>query len=255
MRRIRLTVAYDGTDYVGWQRQPNGISVQQRLEEAVCALTGTPHRLHSSGRTDAGVHARGMVCHFDTVSRLPLKAWRDGLNSKLSADIAVRDAVEVAPDFHARFSATGKHYRYLILGCRTRSPLERRISWHVKKPLDLARMRGAARSFIGEHDFVAFRTSGCAARTTVRTVFDVSIEADGDLIRIDVKGSGFLKNMIRMMVGTLVDIGLGKRPESAVAAMLKSPEDAPPALTAPAHGLCLMKVYYDLERGLADGPE
>lgn len=244
MRRIRLTVAYEGTAYVGWQRQPNGMSIQQRLEEAILELSGTVHGLHSSGRTDAGVHARGMVCHFDTNSRLPLKAWRDGLNSKLPDDIAVREAAEATEDFHARFSATGKHYRYRILSSRTRSPLERLIAWHVRNPLNLPAMQSAARLFIGEHDFAGFRTSGCAARTTVRQVFEVSIKTHGELIEIDVKGSGFLKNMIRMMVGTLVEIGLGRRPATDIATLLDTPGEAPPALTAPAHGLCLMEVYY-----------
>ncbi|PLX99708.1 MAG: tRNA pseudouridine(38-40) synthase TruA [Desulfuromonas sp.] len=244
MMRIKLTVAYDGTDFVGWQYQPNGVSVQQRLEEAIAQLTGSVHAVHSSGRTDAGVHARGMVCHLTTELMLPVKAWREGVNRFLPEAIAVRRAEVVEDDFHARFSAQGKFYRYTILRDSVRSPLERRISWQIKQPLDLAAMRKAAESFVGDHDFAAFRTSGCAAETTVRNMTSVSLVEDGDLLYIDVRGGGFLRNMVRMMVGTLVDIGRGKRPPEDIARMLSAPGSVPPALTAPAQGLCLMDVVY-----------
>ncbi len=244
MPRIVLTVSYDGSAYVGWQCQPNGISVQQRIEEAVERLSGSFLRLHSSGRTDAGVHARGMVCHFDTDAGLPLTAWRDGLNRYLPDDIAVQDARIAAPDFHARFSSTGKLYRYQILSAAVRSPLERGQAWHVKKALDLDMMRTAAEFFVGEHDYASFRTTGCAAKTTVRTVFGVDIRVLGQVVQIDVHGSGFLKNMVRMMVGTLVEVGLGKRSAEDVATLLSRPGSVRPALTAPAHGLCLIKVFY-----------
>lgn len=247
MRRIALTVAYDGTAYVGWQRQPNGISVQQCLEEAIVSLSGKEHRLFSSGRTDAGVHARGMVCHFDTGTALPLKAWREGVNSYLPADIAVQEAREVDSDFHARFSARGKLYRYQILSAPVRSPLDRLQSWHVKKALNLDLMRQAASFLIGEHDFAAFRTTGCAAKTTTRHLFSVNIDLVDNVIRVDVKGRGFLKNMVRMIVGTLVEIGLEKRSVWDVPKLLNLAVDVSPALTAPARGLCLMAVYYDRE--------
>ncbi len=244
MSRVVLTVAYDGSAYVGWQCQPNGVSVQQRLEEAITELSGDFHRVHSSGRTDAGVHARGMVCHFDTDSTLPVKAWRDGLNSRLPADIAVQHARVVSADFHARYSASGKLYRYQILAAAVRSPLDRCQSWHIKKTLDLEAMKSAAVFFVGEHDFSAFRTTGCAAKTTRRTIVKVDINYQQDLIVVDVEGTGFLKNMVRMMVGTLVDVGLHKRPPEDVAHLLHRPGDVKPALTAPAHGLCLVEVFY-----------
>jgi len=244
MARIKLTVAYDGTDFVGWQYQPNGISVQQRLEEAIAQLTGSVHAVHSSGRTDAGVHARGMVCHLTTELDLPVKAWREGVNRFLPETIAVRQAERVAEDFHARFSAQGKFYRYTILRDGVRSPLDRLTSWQVKQSLDLAAMRKAAESFVGEHDFSAFRTTGCAAETTIRHIASVTLVEDGDLLYIDVRGGGFLRNMVRMMVGTLVDIGRGKRPPEDIAKMLAVPGSVASALTAPAHGLCLMDVAY-----------
>ncbi len=243
-RRICLLVSYDGGDYVGWQWQPNGISVQQRIEEALQLLTGTAHRVHSSGRTDAGVHARGMVCHFDSDSPLPLRAFREGLNSYLPDTIAVVASHEVDADFHARFSATAKHYRYTLLCSQVRLPLERQWSWHVKQALDIEAMQRAAGFFVGNHDFSAFRTSGCAAATTERRIFALTLKIREPLLLIDVVGSGFLKNMVRMMVGTLVEVGRGKRNATEIRQMLAGPGGHAPALTAPAHGLCLMSVYY-----------
>lgn len=241
--RIKLTVAYDGTNYVGWQYQPNGISVQQCLEQAIERLTGFVHAVHSSGRTDAGVHARGMVCHLSPECDLPLKAWREGLNRFLPEDIAVRQVEQVDDQFHARFSATGKHYRYSLLRDVVRSPLDRLTSWQVKQTLDLNKMARAADQFIGRHDFSAFRTSGCAARTTERDIFSINFSEQAKLLAIDIRGSGFLKNMVRMMVGTLVDIGRGKRDPDDIRLMLNGNAVAP-AVTAPARGLCLMEVFY-----------
>jgi len=242
--RIKLIVAYDGTNYVGWQYQPNGISIQQRLEEALYQLTRVVHTVYSSGRTDAGVHARGMVCHLTTERDLPLSAWREGLNRFLPADIVVRKAEEVSEEFHARFSARGKRYRYTILRDSVRSPLERDISWQVKKPLDIEKMKQAADAFIGQHDFAAFRTSGCSADTTVREIFSIDFTVVDTLLHIDVCGSGFLRNMIRMMVGTLVEIGRDKRPVSTISALLDGIESETSPLTAPAQGLCLMEVWF-----------
>lgn len=241
---IKLTLAYDGSAYVGWQIQPNGMSIQQRLEEALCQLTGSVHQTHSSGRTDAGVHALGMVCHFTTERVLPLSAWREGVNRLLPEDIAVRSAEKVGADFHARFSARGKCYRYSLLLDPVRSPLDRQTRWRIQSPLDVERMRAAAAEFVGCHDFSAFRGAGCAARTTDREVYAIDFHLNGRHLDLDVSGSGFLRHMVRMLVGTLVQVGRGKRPPEDVAAMLKKPGSVPPAVTAPAHGLCLMKVWY-----------
>lgn len=244
MKRIKLTLSYDGSDYVGWQYQPNGISVQQRLEQAIAELTGCIHRVYSSGRTDAGVHAHGMVCHLDSERELPLKAWCEGVNRFLPDTIAVRRAEFVDERFHARYSAVGKHYRYTILCDKVRSPLDRLVCWQVKQELDLEQMQIAAAAFVGQHDFAAFRTTGCAAETTVREIYSVDMSMQGSMLHIDVCGSGFLKNMIRMMVGTLVQIGRGQRPAGDVAALLETPGSVAPALTAPALGLCLVEVFY-----------
>ena len=244
MARIKLIVAYDGTNYVGWQYQPNGMSVQQRLEQALQQLTGIIHTVYSSGRTDSGVHARGMVCHLNTERDLPLSAWREGVNRFLPDDIAVRHVEKVDDQFHARFSARGKRYRYTILRDPVRSPLEHKTSWQVKKPLDLEKMERAAQGFLGRHDFAAFRTSGCSAETTIREIFSIEFSEDDSLLYIDICGSGFLRNMIRMMVGTLVQIGRNKRPVSAIQELLTDPGSAPSPLTAPAQGLCLMEVWF-----------
>lgn len=242
--RIKLTLEYDGTDYVGWQLQPNGMSVQQQVEQALQQLLGVAVRVHSSGRTDAGVHALGMVCHLDTQRELPLTAWREGLNRYLPPAIVVREAETVADGFHARFSAKGKFYRYTLLRDEVRSPLQRLTSWQIRQPLDLEAMRAAAAFFVGCHNFAAFRTSGCAAETTHREIFSLELVEDGRLLYVDVRGSGFLKNMVRMMVGILVEIGRGKRQIADVDRLLRGEADAAPVLTAPARGLCLREVWY-----------
>jgi tRNA pseudouridine38-40 synthase len=242
--RIKLTVAFDGSAYVGWQLQPNGISIQQCLEQALLQLTGHQIRVHSSGRTDAGVHARGMVCHLDSERMLPLSAWRDGLNRFLPEDIAVRAAEKVAADFHARYCATGKHYRYTLLRDPVRSPLERRTSWRVKAPLDLDVMKLACATLTGVHDFAAFRSAGCTSAVTRKEIYSVNLGIADPLIFIDVHGSGFLRHMVRMMVGTLVEVGRGRRTLETLKLMLVDPAGAPAAITAPPQGLCLMSVDY-----------
>ncbi len=245
MRTIKFIIEYDGSDYVGWQRQPNGLSIQQAVEEALIQLLGQPARLFSSGRTDAGVHAHGMVAHLQTEHSLPLRAFRDGVNRFLPPSIAVQHVEEMQPGFHARFDARGKWYQYNIYLAPVRSPLHSRTSWWLKTDLDVAVMKEAAALFVGRHDFGAFRTSGCAAKTTVREIFSVDLQSSERLLTVDVRGSGFLRNMVRMMVGTLVEVGQGKRPAKGIADLLAGRDGAGSAHTAPAHGLCLMEVWYD----------
>ncbi|HEY6007299.1 MAG TPA: tRNA pseudouridine(38-40) synthase TruA [Geobacteraceae bacterium] len=244
MRSIKLIIEYDGSNYAGWQVQPNGLTIQEVLEGALAKLLGEPVRVRSSGRTDAGVHARGMVAAFDTAKSLPLRAFSDGLNSLLPADIAVKEAEEAPPGFDPRRRAQGKCYRYTILNAARRSPLRRFHVWQVREALDLEAMQRAALHFVGEHDFAAFRTTGCAARTTVRRIDRVEIVRDGDLITVDVQGSGFLKNMVRIMVGTLVEVGQGKREPRSIAGLLGDPQGGRAGATAPPQGLCLQEVYY-----------
>lgn len=244
MRTIKLTIEYDGTNYAGWQVQPNGLAIQQVMEEALAKILGGPVRLHSSGRTDAGVHARGMVAAFRTDKGIPLRAFSDGLNCLLPSDIAVREAVDAPPEFNPRADATGKHYRYTIYTGRFRSPMCRLYAWHLRGSLDLDAMGAAAVHFVGEHDFAGFRSTGCAAETTVRRIDAMTVVRSGDFIHIDVKGSGFLRNMVRIMAGTLVEAGQGKLASDAIPALFLEPDRRSAGMTAPARGLCLMEVYY-----------
>lgn len=247
MSLVALWIEYDGTAYVGWQCQPNGVSIQQLIENALAQVEKREVRVHSSGRTDAGVHARGMVAHFSTEHPLPLSAYLHGVNRLLPGDIAVRAARRVAPEFHARFSASGKWYRYSLFLSPVRSPLHARYAWHLKKPLDLDLMRRAMADFVGEHDFAAFRAVGCSARSTTRRIDSIELVEEGGLLHVDVHGSGFLRHMVRMMVGTLVQIGAGKIAPGEIGRLLVARDGAPGRLTAPAQGLCLMQVDYPPE--------
>ncbi|MBI2355194.1 MAG: tRNA pseudouridine(38-40) synthase TruA [Deltaproteobacteria bacterium] len=245
MRTIRLTIEYDGTNYAGWQIQPNGLAVQQVIEEALQRLLGEGVRLRSSGRTDAGVHARGMVAAFRTTTRLPLRAYVEGTNRFLPPDIAILDADEVPSGFRPIGDALAKHYRYTILTTPVRSPLHRFQAWHVREALDLDAMRAAAGRLVGRHDYAAFRASNCAARTTVRRIDAVSVSQSAERVIIDVVGEGFLKNMVRVMAGTLVDIGRGRFSPEHASWLLSNPDRKKAGVTAPACGLCLMRVYYE----------
>jgi tRNA pseudouridine38-40 synthase len=244
MRTILLKIEYDGTAYVGWQVQANGLAVQGVVESALAQLLRREVRIHSSGRTDAGVHARGMAAHFLTESLLPLQAFREGVNRFLPDDVVIREARDMPEGFHARFSARGKWYRYTIYHHEVRSPLAARTAWHLRGALDLEQMRRAAAHLRGEHDFRAFRSSSCVARTTVREIFEVGIQVDREFIHIDFKGSGFLKNMVRMLVGTLVEVGQGRRPAADLAKLLQGEPGLACGPTAPPHGLCLEEVWY-----------
>jgi tRNA pseudouridine38-40 synthase len=244
MRTILLLLEFDGTSYAGWQRQSNAKSIQQVVENTLAQILGQSVSLHSSGRTDAGVHAKGLAAHFRSDTNLPLTAFREGLNSLLPGDIAVKGVLEMPPDFHARYSAKGKWYRYTIYQAKVRSPLAARTSWQVSEKLDIKSMKNAARNLIGKHDFSGFRTSGCAAQKTVREIFDIQIISDNSYLYIDVKGSGFLKNMVRMIVGTLVEIGRCRRPVEDIQKILLGEEGIRSGPTAPAHGLCLEEVWF-----------
>ncbi len=244
MRTIKLTIEYEGTNYAGWQIQPNGLAVQQVVEEALARLAGEAIRVVSSGRTDAGVHARGMVACFRTEKSLPLKAFSDGLNALLPPDIAVREAVEAPPGFNPRRDATAKHYRYTILNSARRAPLSRLFVWRIGGALDVPAMVEAAGHFVGEKDFGAFRAANCCAKTTVRRIDSLEISRDGDLVTIDVVGSGFLKNMVRIIVGTLVEIGKGKQGAGVVPRLLENGDRRLAGATAPPQGLCLEEVFY-----------
>lgn len=244
MRNIKLTIEYDGTGYVGWQWQPNGVSIQQVIEAAIEKILKEPVRISSSGRTDSGVHARGMAAAFRTEKNIPLKAFCEGLNSILPPDIAVREAVEMPQEFHPRKDALGKHYRYTICNSKRRSPLNRLTSWQMRGELDLQAMRKAAQHFVGEKDFASFRAAKCSAKTTIRRIDSLEICRDNDFIVIDVKGNGFLRNMVRIIVGTLVEVGRGSMSADEIPGLIEGRDRVKSGITAPAQGLCLQEVFY-----------
>lgn len=256
MRHIRLVVEYDGTTLCGWQRQANGPTVQAHLEDALARVLAHDVTVIGASRTDAGVHARGQIASFRTERTIPLHGIRRGTNSLLPPQIAIREASEVPEDFHPRFSATGKHYRYTILARADRSPRWRDRAWHVPEPLDLARMQAGADVLLGEHDFAAFRAAGCTAKTTRRRIDDITITEVGELVLVDVYGNAFLRNMVRIVVGTLVEAGQGRREVAQVAEILASRDRTQAGITAPAHGLELIEVRYDGDRvnGVPDVP-
>ena len=243
-KQVRLVVEYDGTRYAGWQVQPNGTAIQQVVEEALLSLLGHPVRLVSSGRTDAGVHALGMVACFRTSRRLPEKAFRDGLNRYLPEDIVIRQAGFVPLTFHPRFDSRGKWYRYTLNLSPVRAAINRHTCWTIKKPLDLQAMQQGASYLVGRHDFGAFRASNCGAKTTTREIFSIDMAQEGPLLHIDVKGGGFLKFMVRIIVGTLVEIGLGARSCEDIPQLLIHGNRECSGKTAPPRGLCLMEVWY-----------
>jgi tRNA pseudouridine38-40 synthase len=245
VRHIRIVVEYDGTSLSGWQRQSNAPTVQQHLETALASLLQHETAVTGASRTDAGVHARGQVASFRTERPIPLHGIRRGLNSLLPEAIAIVDAAEVGEDFHPRFSATGKHYRYTILNRADRSPRWLHRAWHVPDPLDLEAMRAGATHLLGEHDFSAFRAAGCTARTTTRRVDRIDVTRDDDRVVVDVRGNAFLRQMVRIVVGTLVEVGSGRRDPAQVAEILASKERPRAGITAPAQGLELVEVRYD----------
>jgi tRNA pseudouridine38-40 synthase len=245
-RHIRLVVEYDGSELHGWQRQHGAPTVQQHLEDALAKLLQHETPIVGASRTDAGVHARGQVASFRTERDIPLHGVRRGLNSMLPDTIAVRDAIEVPDDFHPRFSATGKHYRYTILMARDRSPRWRNRAWHHPDKLDVAAMHDAARALIGEHDFAAFRAAGCTAKTTMRRVDSITFtRLHPGVLEVDIRGNAFLRQMVRIMVGTLTEVGTGKRQPGQLPEILAGRDRTKAGTTAPAHGLELIEVRYD----------
>lgn len=246
-RNVKLTVAYDGTDYYGFQDQndPSLPTIQSRLEQAIAVVTKVSHRINGSGRTDAGVHALGQVVNFRTTASIPTDRFVPALNSVLPRDIVVTEAEEVPLDFHARFSAKRKTYRYWIETGKVPNVLRRRYSHFVSVPLNLDRLKQAAQRLVGEHDFASFQASGSNVKTTVRRIYrlDVTSNPDG-LIEIEVEANGFLYNMVRIIVGTLIEVGRGKLAPEEIDDILAARDRNAAGPTAPPQGLCLLRVDY-----------
>jgi tRNA pseudouridine38-40 synthase len=244
MRTLKLTLSYDGTHYVGWQRQLNGPSIQQHLEEAFAPLCGDVPSVVGSGRTDAGVHALGQVASLRVSFDIPVVNVQRALNMRLPADIRVLDVEEAPDDFHAQFSATGKLYRYRIATTEVVSPFDRWFVWHAPEPKNVGAMRRAADVFVGRHDFASFQGRDSDAEDTVRTITRVDVRDTGRELVIDVEGDGFLRHMVRIIVGTLADVGVGHHAPDAMVAMLEARRRSAAGRTAPAAGLTLVAVHY-----------
>jgi tRNA pseudouridine38-40 synthase len=245
-RNIKLILEYDGTNYHGWQSQKGSgrPTIQDALETALKALTKEDIKSVSSGRTDAGVHALGHVANFPTESTIPAAAWAPALNRLLPRDIRVIASEEVKPDFHARFSARGKQYRYVVLARAAPSALLRNRAWHIDRKLNLANMRRAAQHLVGKHDFSAFRSSACNAKMPVRKLKTLTIRKKGEQIEFLLEADAFLMHMARNIVGTLVEVWLGRFSPDEVRTMLRSRDRTTAGRTAPSSGLSLVSVLY-----------
>ncbi len=244
MKRLKCVVAYDGTDYSGFQVQPDQITVQGEIEAALKRITGETIQIAGSGRTDAGVHARGQVFHFDTNSHIPLKKWRFVLNNQLPDAIVIRSVEEAPADFHARFDVKAKEYRYCVDNGEVPDLFRHRYADHIRHPLDVARMNAAARHLIGEHDFTSFCSAKTFVEDKVRTIYDLRVEREGPFIWIICRGNGFLYNMVRIIAGTLVEVGQGKRDPEEIPAILAARDREKAGKTAPAKGLTMWEVFY-----------
>jgi len=243
--RWRITVEYDGGPFVGWQRQDNGPSVQQAIEEAITGFSGEEVQVTGAGRTDSGVHALAQVAHFDLAREASADTVRDAINFHLKPrPVAVLDAQAAAADFHARFSALGRSYRYRIVNRRTPLTLEAGRAWQVAVPLDAGAMNEAAQVLVGRHDFTSFRAAQCQADSPLKTLDEITVARDGDLITFDVGARSFLHNQVRIMVGTLRQVGEGKWGPGEVGRALGARDRVAAGPTAPPHGLYLAAVRY-----------
>lgn len=250
--RIAIGIEYDGTAYNGWQRQRTGDGVQERIEKALSEVANEPIEVTCAGRTDTGVHASGQVAHFDTSAERTDRGWLLGANSSLPDDIAVTGAQRVDEDFHARFSAESRSYRYRILNRLVRSALQRHRAWWVYQPLDASRMHAAAQCLLGRHDFSSFRAAGCQASSPEREITALSIVGEGDWITLEVTANAFLQHMVRNITGSLVKVGLGEEPPAWMAEVLQSRDRKQGGIAAPPHGLTLVDVGYPAKFGLAN---
>ncbi|MDE2091974.1 MAG: tRNA pseudouridine(38-40) synthase TruA, partial [Gammaproteobacteria bacterium] len=245
MARMALGLEYDGTDFMGWQRQSHaGRTVQGCLEEAISRVADHPVDVVCAGRTDAGVHALGQVAHFDVEARRDLRGWLLGINSNLPVDVAVNWIMDVPDEFHARYRACARHYRYCIVNRPTRPAVVRSQMTWVRHPLDEERMRAAGKFLLGEHDFSAFRAVECQARSPIRHVHRLEVQRDGEIVSLDVVADGFLHHMVRNMVGVMIDIGTGKQAPEWAERVLNGRDRTLGGVTAPPQGLCFMAVLY-----------
>lgn len=245
MRNIKLTIEYDGKDFNGWQKQPNKLNIQGEIERAIYNITKEEVDLIGSGRTDAGVHAWNQIANFKTNSNISIEKMAIAINSQLKNSIVVKKAEEVDERFHSRYNAKRKTYRYVINNTEYGSAIYRNLEYHFPIKLNVEKMQEAAKYFEGEHDFKAFKSSGTSGKNSVRTIYKAEVKTDGERILIELTGNGFLYNMVRIISGTLLDVGLGKIEASEIEDIINSKDRTKAGKTLPAHGLYLVKVNYE----------
>ena len=245
MRNIKLTIEYDGKDFNGWPKQPNKLNIQGEIEKAIKQITGEEVDLTASGRTDAGVHALGQVANFKTNSELPIEKFPIALNANLKKSIVIKSAEEVEERFHSRLTCKQKTYRYVINNSKYGTAIYRNLETHIPMKLDIQKMQQAVKYFEGEHDFKAFKASGTSSKSSVRTIYKAEvINAGNEKIYIELTGNGFLYNMVRIIAGTLVDVGLGKIEPEDIKKIINSQKRENAGKTLPPQGLYLVKVEY-----------
>ena len=244
MRNIRLTIEYDGKCYNGWQKQPDKLNIQGEIEQAIYNITQEEVDLIGSGRTDAGVHALGQVANFKTNSALPIEKLALAINSQLKSSIIIKKAEEVDERFHSRYTAKQKTYRYIINNSKTGTAIYRNLEYCFPVKLNVEKMVEAAKYFEGEHDFKAFKSSGTSGKNSVRTIYKAEVRQNGERIIIELTGNGFLYNMVRIISGTLLDVGLGKIEPNEIPDIIEKKDRTKAGKTLPAHGLYLVKVQY-----------
>lgn len=246
MRNIKLTIEYDGKDFNGWQKQPNKLNIQGEIEKAIERITGEKVDLTASGRTDAGVHALGQVANFKTNSNIPIEKIPIALNTNLKKSIVIKEAEEVEERFHSRLNCKRKTYRYIINHSKYGTALYRNLETHIPLELDIKNMQKAVKYFEGEHDFKAFKASGTSSKSTIRTIYKADvIVAENERIYIELTGNGFLYNMVRIISGTIVEVGLGKKKPEDIKEIIESKNRENAGKTLPPQGLYLVKVEYD----------
>ena len=245
MRNIKLTIEYDGKDFNGWQKQPNKLNIQGEIERAIKDITGEDVDLIASGRTDAGVHALGQVANFKSNSNIPIDKFPIAINSKLKRSIRVISAEEVEERFHSRYNCKKKTYRYVINNSKNGTAIYKNLQYNFSEKLDEDKMNKAIQYFVGEHDFKGFKVSGTSSKSSIRTIYSGKVERIGDLVIIEVTGNGFLYNMVRIIAGTLIEVGLEKIKPEEITEIIKSKDRTRAGKTLPPQGLYLVNVEYD----------
>ena len=244
MRNIKLIIEYDGKSFNGWQKQPTKLNIQGEIEKAIEEITGEKVDLTASGRTDAGVHSLGQTANFKTDSQIPIEKIAKAINSKLKKSIVIKSAEEVDERFHSRYSVKSKTYRYIINNSENGTAIYRGLEYHIPMKLDVKKMQEAVKFFEGEHDFKGFKASGTSSKSSIRTIYKGEVKQEEERIIIEVTGNGFLYNMVRIIAGTLVDVGLEKIKPEEIPEIIESKDRTKAGKTLPPHGLYLLKVEY-----------